>query len=83
MHNEDQRQRAGQPARRTGRFDRDHRRVTRSEVMTAAEVAQLLRTPKTTVEEWARRGKIPSRKRGRRRLFLRWEVEDWLLAEDE
>jgi len=50
--------------------------------MCAADVAVLLGVPKSTVEDWARRGILPSRKRGRRRLFLRWEVEDWLVADD-
>jgi excisionase family DNA binding protein len=36
--------------------------------MTAAEVADLLRVPKSTIEDWARRGVIPSRKIGRRRI---------------
>lgn len=51
--------------------------------MSAADVALLLQAPKSTVEDWARRGIIPSRKRGRRRIFLRWEVEDWIVADDE
>jgi excisionase family DNA binding protein len=51
--------------------------------MTAQEVADLVSSSKSTVEDWARQGTIPSRKRGRRRLFLRWEVEAWLIAEDE
>lgn len=50
--------------------------------MSAAQVGALLNVQKTTIEDWARRGVIPSRKRGRRRLFLRWEVEEWLVAED-
>jgi len=50
--------------------------------MSASDVAVLLGAPKSTVEDWARRGVIPSRKRGRRRLFLRWEVEAWLVADD-
>lgn len=58
------------------------RGITRADVMSAAEVALLLGVPKTTVEDWARRGVVPSRKRGRRRMFLRWEIEDWLVAED-
>ncbi len=58
------------------------RGITRADVMSAAEVALLLGVPKTTVENWARRGVVPSRKRGRRRMFLRWEIEDWLVAED-
>ena len=50
--------------------------------MMAREVADLLGIPKSTVEDWARRGMIPSRKRGRRRFFLRSEVEQWLRADD-
>jgi excisionase family DNA binding protein len=50
--------------------------------MRAAEVAALLDVPKSTVEDWARRGAIPSRKRGKRRFFLRWEVKAWLTAQD-
>lgn len=56
--------------------------ITRADVMSAAEVAALLGVAKTTVEDWARRGVLPSRKRGRRRLFLRWEVEEWLVLDD-
>jgi len=58
------------------------RGITRADVMSATDVAGLLGAPKSTVEDWARRGVIPSRKRGRRRLFLRWEVEAWLVADD-
>ncbi len=56
--------------------------ITRADVMSAAEVGALLGVAKTTVEDWARRDVLPSRKRGRRRLFLRWEVEEWLILED-
>jgi excisionase family DNA binding protein len=49
--------------------------------MTAAEVAELLGVPRSTVEDWARRGIVPSKKVGRRRLFLRSRVEDLLLDE--
>ena len=68
----------------TQRFARDPRGagITRADVMSAADVGTLLHVQKTTIEDWARRGVIPSRKRGRRRLFLRWEVEAWLVAED-
>jgi excisionase family DNA binding protein len=58
------------------------RPITRADVLRAVEVGQLLGVPKSTVEDWARRGVIPSRKRGKRRFFLRWEVERWLVAED-
>lgn len=77
----------GNGERRTGRFDRRARpnygRITRDEVMSAAEVAVLIDAKKKTIEEWARCKRIPSRKRGRRRIFLRWEIEDWLVAEDD
>ncbi len=51
--------------------------------MTAAEVAELLRMPKSTVEHLARVGTVPSRKVGRRRLFLRPRIEALLLGEHE
>jgi excisionase family DNA binding protein len=50
--------------------------------MTSADVSALLGVPRSTVEEWARRGLLPSRKRGKRRFFLRWEIEAWLTVED-
>lgn len=56
--------------------------LTSADVMTAAEVAELLAMPKSTVEEWARQGVLPSRKRGRRRFYLRWEVRAWLVEDD-
>lgn len=59
------------------------RPLTRTDVMTSREVAALLAMPKSTIEDWARRGIIPSRKRGKRRFFLRWEVERWLVQVDE
>lgn len=84
------------PATRTGRFDRQppplappaavtpaERPITRRDVMTSQQVADLISASKSTIEDWARQGTIPSRKRGRRRLFLRWEVEAWLIAEDQ
>ena len=58
------------------------RPLTAADVMTAAEVAALLRVPRSTVEDWARRGVIPSRKVGRRRLYIRSKLEELLLAED-
>jgi excisionase family DNA binding protein len=58
------------------------RPVTRADVLKAREVAEILGVPESTVADWARRGVIPSRKRGRRRFYLRWEVEAWLMADD-
>jgi excisionase family DNA binding protein len=59
------------------------RPITRQDVLRAVEVAGLLNVPKSTIEDWARRGVIPSRKRGRRRFYLRWEIEAWLIASDD
>jgi excisionase family DNA binding protein len=50
--------------------------------MTAAEVAELLRVSKSTADGWARRGVIPSRKIGRRRVYVRSKIEA-LLLDDE
>ena len=58
------------------------RPITRADVMRAADVSELLSVPKSTIEDWARRGVIPSRKRGKRRFFLRWQIEEWLTRED-
>ena len=58
------------------------RPLTRADVVTSADVSALLGVPRSTVEDWARRGLLPSRKRGKRRFFLRWEVEAWLTAQD-
>ena len=55
--------------------------LTAADVMTATEVADLLRVPRSTVEDWARRGIVPSRKIGRRRLYVRHHVETLLLGE--
>jgi excisionase family DNA binding protein len=55
------------------------RPLTAADVLTAGEVAALLRVPRSTVEDWARRGVIPSRKVGRRRLYLRPSIETLLL----
>lgn len=37
----------------------------------------------STVHEWARSGMLPSRKRGKHRLFILGEIEDWVLADDD
>lgn len=59
------------------------RPLTRADVLRAQDVADLTGIPVSTVHEWARTDRIPSRKRGRHRLFLRAEVESWLLAQDD
>jgi excisionase family DNA binding protein len=48
------------------------------DVMSAGEVAELLHIPESTVNYLARRGTIPSRKLGRRRVYLRSEIEGLL-----
>jgi excisionase family DNA binding protein len=50
--------------------------------MTSSDVSDLLGVPRSTVEDWARRGLMPSRKRRKRRFYLRWEIEAWLTAQD-
>ena len=36
---------------------------------------------KSTVEDWARRGIVPSKKVGRRRLYIRLKIEAMLLED--
>jgi excisionase family DNA binding protein len=50
--------------------------LTRDEVMTAGEVADLLRMPTSTVYELARRGELPARRLGRTWRFLRPRLEE-------
>ncbi len=56
------------------------RRLTADDVLTAKEVAALLHAPVSTVEHWARRGILPSRKIGRRRLYVRQQIESILTS---
>lgn len=57
--------------------------LTASDVMDAREVAALLHAAVSTVEDWARRGILPSRKIGKRRLYIRRQVEAVLLDEPQ
>ena len=52
------------------------------EVMTADEVAKLLRVDRKTVYEAAQRGELPHRRLGRRLLFERGAVLRWLRQAD-
>jgi excisionase family DNA binding protein len=52
--------------------------VTRDEVMTAREVAELLRMPTSTVYELARKGVLPASRLGRTWRFLRPRLEQLL-----
>lgn len=58
------------------------RRLTADDVLIAKEVAALLHAPVTTVEDWARRGILPSRKIGRRRIYIRQDIEAILTGSD-
>ncbi len=49
--------------------------LTRTELLTAKEVAELLHLRPSTVQDYARRGIIPSFKLGRFRRFVRADVE--------
>jgi excisionase family DNA binding protein len=54
--------------------------LTRADVLTAKEVAELLHLPKSTVYDLARRGVLPAHRVGRAWRFVRQEIEQWLLA---
>ena len=56
----------------------DVRPLTRDEVMTASEVAELLHLPVSTVYYLARRGKLPATRLGRAWRFLRPRIEELL-----
>lgn len=56
------------------------RGLTRAEVMTAPEVAELLGLPVSTVYYLARRGEIPACRFGRAWRFLRPRIEEKLAA---
>jgi excisionase family DNA binding protein len=48
--------------------------------MTAAEVAELLGVPVSTVREWGRNGILPRIKLGRHVRFIRSQVEEAILS---
>ena len=52
--------------------------LTRSDLLTPEEVAQLLAVPRKTILRWAASGYLPARKLGRRWRFIRAELERWL-----
>jgi excisionase family DNA binding protein len=58
-------------------------RLTASDVLPVAEVAELLHVPESTVGDWARRRVIPSLKLGRRRIFVRAKIEALILTDDD
>jgi excisionase family DNA binding protein len=54
--------------------------LTRDQVMTASEVAELLQMPVSTVYHLARQGELPARRLGRTWRFLRPRLEEMLRA---
>lgn len=52
--------------------------MSAAEVLTAEEVAEMLGIDKKTVYDKANRGQIPCRRLGRRMLFGRRAILDWL-----
>jgi excisionase family DNA binding protein len=57
----------------------DPRGLTRADLMTAAQVAELLDVPVSTVREWGRNGTLPRVKLGRHVRFIRSRVEITIL----
>jgi excisionase family DNA binding protein len=54
--------------------------LTRADVMTAAEVSELLQIPLSTVYYLARQGQLPASRLGRTWRFLRPRIEELLGA---
>jgi excisionase family DNA binding protein len=57
------------------------KRLTAEDVLTARDVALLLHAPVSTIEDWARRGILPSVKIGRRRIYIRQNIEMALIGQ--
>ena len=68
------------PQMTSSRNPADRVPLTRDEVMTAAEVAELLHLPVSTVYYLARRGELPASRLGRTWRFLRPRIERLLEA---
>lgn len=71
------------PDRRDAHKSAVPERITRDDVLSLQQVADLLQMNPRTVADWARQGRIPSRKRGRVRFFLEPEVRAWLFSRDD
>jgi excisionase family DNA binding protein len=52
-------------------------------LLTADEVAALLRVPRSTVYELTRTRRLPHVKLGRRTLFVRVDLDAWVMANRE
>ena len=57
--------------------------LTRAELMTAPEVAELLSVPISTVREWGRNGTLPRVKLGRHVRYIRRHVEAAILDAEQ
>lgn len=57
-------------------IESDRQPLTAPQIIRAREVAALLHVPVSTVHDWARTGRLPSRKRGKHRLFVRAKSSD-------
>ena len=49
--------------------------ITSEDIFTSQQIAELLHLRRSTVEDYARRGLLPSIKLGRHRRFIRGDVE--------
>ena len=58
--------------------DAKPRGITRADLLTPEEAAQLLAVPRKTILRWAAAGYIPAHKLGRRWRLIRGEVDRWL-----
>ncbi len=56
------------------------RPLERTDLLDAGQVAELLGLKCSTVEDYARRGELPSVRLGRHRRFLRADVEAYVLS---
>ena len=54
--------------------------LTPADVLTVSDVAELLRMPRSTVYDLARRGLLPGHRLGRSLRFIRAEIDAWLRA---
>lgn len=57
------------------------KRITKADVMSAEEVADLLGISRKTVLRWARDGRIPSVAAGRTVFFLSADVDAWIVRQ--
>jgi len=52
--------------------------VSEDELLTSAEVAEILNVPVRWVDEHGRRGDVPSLKLGRYRRYRRGDIDAWI-----